>query len=107
MSRSNPETAVKVFQSSLNAPRVDAAEVFKGNPTVKLNTKDSQFLEIDLYDVQANRIDHSKFQSLNKAACAMMYAGLMCLCLSFMCCEFHCTACICRGTGTVECGEFK
>ena len=55
-------------------------------------TKDSQFLEIELYDVQASSVDHSKFQNLNKTACAMMYAGLICFCHSFMCCKFHCNA---------------
>ena len=58
-----------------------------GRRSTDVLTKDGQFLEVEIYDVQPNRVDHSKFQSMNKAACAMMYAALMCFSLSVMCCK--------------------
>ena len=63
-----------------------------GRRSTDVLTKDGQFLEVEIYDVLSNRVDHSKFQSMNKAACAMMYAALMCFSLSLMCCKFplHC-----------------
>ena len=88
INRSNPETAAKVYQSSPDVPpRVEAAGINKRRPTDVLSTNDCQFLEVELYDAQSDRVDRSKFQSLNKAACAMMCAGLMCFSFSFMCCE--------------------
>ena len=59
-----------------------------GRRSTDLLTKDGQFLEVEIYDMQPDRVDHSKFQSMNKAACAMMYAALMCFSLSLMCCKF-------------------
>ena len=63
-----------------------------GRRSADVPTEEGQFLEVEIYDVQHNRVDHSKFQSMNKAACAMMYAALMCFSLSLMCCKFplHC-----------------
>ena len=58
-----------------------------GRRSTDVLTKDGQFLEVEIYDVQSNRVDHSKFQSMNKAACAMAYAALMCFSLSLMCCK--------------------
>ena len=63
-----------------------------GRRSTDVLTKDGQFLEVEIYEMQSDRVDHSKFQSMNKAACAMMYAALMCFSLSLMCCKFplHC-----------------
>ena len=91
MISSNSETAVvKEFQSSLDEPSsiVDATEVVKRRPTALLKTRQNPFMEAEIYDVQFHRLEYSKFQRLNTPACAMMYAGLMCFSLSFMCCEF-------------------
>ena len=82
---STPETAAK--EGGL-LRRVDAANVVKQRPSAVLKTADSQFMEVEIYDVQSDRVDYSKFQSMNKAACAMMYAALMCFSLSLMCCKF-------------------
>ena len=82
---STPETAAE--EGGL-LRRVDAANVVKQRPSAVLKTADCQFMEVEIYDVQSDRADYSKFQSLNMAACAMMYAALMCFSLSVMCCKF-------------------
>ena len=91
MKRHNSETAsnddVQSLHDASPVPIADSVVTNERRPTAVLRTE-GQFLEIELHKAQTHRINHSKFQNLNKAACAMMYAGLMCLCLSFMCCEF-------------------
>ena len=81
---SNPESAVE--ESGL-LREADAADVVNQRPSAVLKTAESQFLEVEIYDLQPDRTDYSKFQSLNKAACAMAYAALMCFSLSVMCCK--------------------
>ena len=90
----NSETAAnKEFQSSHDVPpEVDAAEVVERRPTAVLKTGEDRFPEAEIYDVRLHRIDHSKFQSLNMAACAMMCIALMCFSLSFMFCKFPLSA---------------
>ena len=66
---------------------VDAADVVNQRHSGVLKTAESQFMEVEICDVQSDRADYSKFQSMNKAACAMMYAALMCFSLSLMCCK--------------------
>ena len=87
----NSRTAAnKEFQNTLAVPpRVDAVEAKERRPTALLKTV--QFLEADVYDVQPHRVDYSKFQSLNKAACDMVYIALMCFSLSIVCCKFSYT----------------
>ena len=81
---SNPETAVE--ESGL-LREADAADVVNQRPSTVLKTAENQFMEVEIYDLQSDRTDYSKFQSMNKAACAMMYAALMCFSLSLMCCK--------------------
>ena len=89
----NSKTAAnKEFQSSHDVPpEVDAAEVVERRPTA-VPKREDWFLEAEIYDVQPRRIDLSKFQSLNMAACAMMCIALMCISLSFMFCKFPLSA---------------
>ena len=82
----NPPAQMSRSNSATARIEADLAGANERRPSDVL-TKEGQFLEIELYEEQSDRIDHSKFQRLNIPACAMMYAGLMCLCLSFMCCE--------------------
>ena len=56
-------------------------------PTVELRARHGQFLEAEVYDVQPHRTDSSKFQSLNTAACAMMYIAQLCFSFSILCCK--------------------
>ena len=71
----NSETAINETDSA----------VAKEKSTTEVIKKEGQFLEVELYNVQSDSIDHNKFQSLNIPACAMMCTGLMCSSLSFMC----------------------
>ena len=91
MKRHNSETAgnddVQSLHNASPAATADSVLTNERRLTAVLK-KEGQFLEIELHKAQTHRINHSKFQSLNKAACALMYAGLFCLCLSFICCEF-------------------
>ena len=67
----------------------DIAEVDKltnNRPTVVLKNRNIKFLDAEVY-VQPHRIDGCKFQSLNTAACAMVYIALMCFSLSIVCCK--------------------
>ena len=83
------ETAAKELQSSLDVPpRVDASEVIERSPAAVLETRQGEILEAEIYDVQSYKIKYSKIQSLNMAACAMLYAALMCFSLSSICCKF-------------------
>ena len=83
------ETTAKELQISLEVPpRVDASEVIERKPTAALETRQGQILEAEINDVQSYRLKYSKFQSLNMAACVMLYAALMCFSLSSICCKF-------------------
>ena len=91
----NSEAAGKTNVQGLhNVSPLDKTDSVRaiGRRSTDVLTKDGQFLEVEIYDMQSDRVDHSKFQSMNKAACAMMYAALMCSSLSLMCCKFplHC-----------------
>ena len=67
--------------------RVDDAVADDRRPTAVLKGMEVQFLESEVYDVLPHRIDHSKFQSLNQAACVVVYISLMCFSLSSVCCK--------------------
>ena len=55
-------------------------------PSIVLKNRNIKFLDAEVY-VQPHRIDSNKFQSLNTAACAMVYIALMCFSLSILCCK--------------------
>ena len=83
------------LQNSLDiTPGVDDAVANDRRPTAVLKEREVQFLEADVYNMQPHRIDRSKFQSLNMAACTMMYSALMCFSLSIVCCKFLLHACM-------------
>ena len=71
----------------------DIAEVdslAKRRPSAVLKARNAKFLDAEVYDVQLLRMDLSKFQSLNKATCAMVYITLTCFSLSILCRKFPC-----------------
>ena len=55
-------------------------------PTIELKNRNIEFLDAEVY-VKPHRIDGCKFQSLNTAACAMLYIALMCFSFSIVCCK--------------------
>ena len=85
-------TSNEEFQSLHDVPpKVDAARAIQRRPTAVI-TREGQFLEVEMYNAQYHRVDRSKFQSLNMAACAMMCIALMCFSLSIMFCKFQLNA---------------
>ena len=71
----------------------DIAEVdslAKRRPSAVLKARNAKFLDAEVYDIQLLRMDLSKFQSLNKATCAMVYITLSCFSLSILCRKFSC-----------------
>ena len=90
---SNALSAPEDSSSGAVTSEHDIAEVdslAKRRPSAVLKARNAKFLDAEVYDVQLLRMDLSKFQSLNKATCAMVYITLTCFSLSILCRKFPC-----------------